>query len=505
MRCLSCHADNDDFADVCLSCGQSLAGAFKPGSVVASRYEILTPLGKGGMGMVYKAHDRVLEEEIAIKVLRADVARSPDMARRFRSEIRLARKVTHRNVCRIHEYGEDQGLRYISMELIEGVDLKKVIRERKGGLPEPEAFELSIQIARGLQAIHEVGIVHRDLKTANIMRDARGVVKLMDFGIAKEENAGNTSATAAGDIVGTPEYMSPEQAEGSLDIDTRTDVYSLGAVLYAMLTGRPPFQAASPVDTVLLVLEQEPVPPRVLNPLADRDLEMIALKCLQKPPELRYASAAALAADLDAYLHDEPVSARNGLFSQVMTRWFRETHHAPVLEHWGALWMWHSLVLLVISLWTNWLHVRGHGSPWPYLGLWTAGLGAWASIFWALRRRAGPVTFVERQIAHVWASSLAAIAIVFVVEMLLGLPVLTLSPLLAISSGMVFLVKAGMLSGRFYGQAVALFATAVAMAWLQRNGYRWGITLFGVVAAISFFLPGWKYHRQRVCARQTRV
>ena len=155
--------------------------------------------------------------------------------------------------------------------------------------------------------------------------------------------------------------MAPEQAAGNRGkIGPASDVYSLGTILYQMLTGRPPFQAASPVETVLLVLEQDPLPPRLLNPQADRDLEMIALKCLQKPPDLRYATAEALADDLEAYLADEPTAARCGLFSQVLARAFRETHHATVLENWGLLWMWHSLALLIACLLTNLLAVARH-------------------------------------------------------------------------------------------------------------------------------------------------
>ena len=199
---------------------------------------------------------------------------------------------------------------------------------------------------------------------------------------------------------------------------------------------------------------------------------------------------------MDAYLADEPTAARSGVFSQVVARLFRETHHATVLENWGLLWMWHSLALLVTCLLTNLLQWEGATSPLPYVALWTAGLGTWATIFWTLRRRSGPVTFVERQIAHVWASSMIAIALLFVVEMILGMPVLTLSPVLALTSGMIFLVKAGTLSGQFYFQALALFATAVVMAAMQRAEIPFGITLFGIVSAGCFFFPGLKYYRQ---------
>ena len=184
-------------------------------------------------------------------------------------------------------------------------------------------------------------------------------------------------------------------------------------------------------------------------------------------------------------------------FMQVVARAFRETHHATVLENWGLLWMWHSLALFITAFLTNVLQWIGTTSPLPYLALWIVGLGTWAIIFWTLRRRSGPVTFVERQIAHVWAASMLSIALLFVVELILGLPVLTLSPVLALTSGMIFLVKAGMLTGQFYLQAAALFATAIAMAALQRANIPIGITLFGVVSAGCFFFPGLKYYRQQ--------
>jgi serine/threonine-protein kinase len=289
--------------------------------------------------------------------------------------------------------------------------------------------------------------------------------------------------------------MSPEQAAGRRDfVGPASDIYNLGAILYHCLTGRPPFAAPSPVDVVLQVLEQDPPPPRLINPHVDPDLELIAVKALQKPPELRYATAAAMADDLSAYLSDEPISARSSQFSDILSRLFRETHHAAVLEHWGLLWMWHSLALLVLCFTTNWFSLRGITTPEPYLALWLMGLGTWAAIFWALRRRAGPITFVERQIAHVWAGSVVCSTMLYVVEYLLGLPVLTLSPVLGLVSGMVFLVKAGILTGAFYFQAVALFATASVMALWPK----YGISIFGVVSAACFFVPGWKYYRQRV-------
>ncbi|RPH36700.1 MAG: serine/threonine protein kinase, partial [Planctomycetota bacterium] len=213
MICPSCKAANQESAGACRECGRPLAAALPTitrGTVLASRYEIVSPLGRGGMGMVYKARDRVLEATVAIKTLRPEIAAEPGVAHRFMSEIKLARKVRHENVCAIHEYGDDGALRFIAMELVEGVEVRRILRER-GRLPTDSAFEVTLQVGRGLQAIHEAGIVHRDLKTSNLMVDAHGLVRLMDFGIARQAGS---EFTVAGQILGTPDYMSPEQAQG---------------------------------------------------------------------------------------------------------------------------------------------------------------------------------------------------------------------------------------------------------------------------------------------------
>ncbi|HSD27614.1 MAG TPA: serine/threonine-protein kinase [Vicinamibacteria bacterium] len=298
MICPSCKALNDAAAEACFTCGRMLS-ALTQGDVIANRYKIESVLGKGGMGMVYRAHDRMLDETVAIKVLRGEFANTAEMAKRFRQEIRLARKVTHRNVCRIHEYGEDGTRRYISMEYVEGTDIKQLARDMGGLLDADEAFDVAVQAADGLQAIHDVGIIHRDLKTSNIMLDKSGRVRLMDFGIAKSEatdrGSGGGGLTVDGQVMGTPEYMSPEQCMGDRTINHQSDVYALGIVIYEIFTGTVPFRGDTPVATLFKHI-QESVP--FEGPLAARippSAVPVLRKALAKERKDRYPSAASLA------------------------------------------------------------------------------------------------------------------------------------------------------------------------------------------------------------------
>ena len=292
MTCLSCRADNEPSAKACFACGAPLDPALAglaDGALFASRFEILGPLGRGGMGMVYRAFDRELGETVAIKVLRPDVAReSGRNEQRFRSEIRLARRVRHRNVCSVYGDGEDRGLLYICMELIEGENLARSAREGSG-LPPAEAWSATLQVADGLRAIHEVGVVHRDLKTANLMRDHAGIVRVMDFGIAKqhEPGAGGATVTATGALMGTPEYMSPEQLRGD-EVDFRSDLYSLGVVVYELFTGALPFRGDTPVATIVKQLQEAP---DLGLPALPEALRPVLARALAKSPDDRFATA----------------------------------------------------------------------------------------------------------------------------------------------------------------------------------------------------------------------
>lgn len=288
--CPACGAAIAEGAAQCPACG--LEAALAPGTVLAGRYELLALVGTGGLGRVYRAHDRALDDAVAVKVLTESAARSPDLARRFRDEIRLARRVRHPHVCAIHEYGEEGPRRFVVMELVDGVDLHRVLVER-GPLPPGEAAEVAVQVASGLEAVHAVGIVHRDLKTANIMRDRRGVVRLLDFGLAKavERTEPGADLTGARRVVGTPEYMSPEQIRGE-PMDARSDLYSLGVVLYELLTGTTPFRGRSPMDTLAKHLSEPPPLYGVAAARLPEVLVPVLRKALAKHPEDRYASCA---------------------------------------------------------------------------------------------------------------------------------------------------------------------------------------------------------------------
>jgi eukaryotic-like serine/threonine-protein kinase len=453
-------------------------------------YELLEEIGRGGMGVVFRATQLSLDREVAIKMILRDRLASEGERQRFFAEARATAQLQHPGIVPVYDVGEIDGRPYFAMQYLQGRTLLELIAT--GELDQREAARHLEKITRAVQFAHASGILHRDIKPSNIFIDLAGEARLTDFGLAKQSDNGE-SLTRTGVVLGTPTYMSPEQASGRMgQLGPASDIYSLGSVLYHALTGRPPFTAKSAMDVLLQVLEQDPPNPRLIDPKIDRDLEMIVVRCLQKPPELRYASAKALADDLAAYRKDEPISARSGQFAQIVARWFRETHHAPILENWGLLWMWHSLVLLIACVLTEVL-AWNEAPRSSFALLWTVGLGAWAAVFWAMRRRMGPVTFVERQIAHVWGASMIGIGALFPIEWLMGLEPLKLTPLIAVISAMMFIIKAGILNGAFYVQGACLLASSIPMVLWPNVAH----LMYGLVAALCFFVPGLKYYRQR--------
>lgn len=279
-------------------------------------YELLEEIARGGMGVVYRARQVTLRRIVAVKMILAGELANQTEVERFYTEARAAAHLHHPNIVAIHEVGQHQAQHYFSMDYVAGESL--ATRIARGPLPAREAAALLRKVAQAVAFAHVEGVIHRDLKPANILLDAKGEPHVTDFGLAKrvQDPVGRISnpspdLTQTGQVLGTPSYMPPEQAAGKTkDIGPRSDVYSLGAVLYCALTGRPPFQAASTLDTLLQVLDREPVPPRALDSAIPRDLETICLKCLAKEPDKRYPSAQELAADLDRFLAGQPVHAR---------------------------------------------------------------------------------------------------------------------------------------------------------------------------------------------------
>ncbi len=312
MKCPRCQADNPEDTRYCGRCGLEFQGGgevadsptwtyqtprrgLERGTTFARRFEIVEEVGKGGMGTVYKAYDTKIKEVVALKILKPEIGSDPEVIDRFRNEIKLARKVSHRHVCRMYDLGEEGLSFFISMEFVAGEDLKSFIR-RSGHLNELKTLDLARQISEGLAEAHRLGVVHRDLKPQNIMIDRDGNAKIMDFGIARSLHA--RGITGTGVIIGTPEYMSPEQADAK-EVDARADVYSFGAILYEMVTGRVPFDGETPLSIVLKHKSTPAPDPRKTNAQISPGLGAIILRCLEKEKAKRYQKMAEILEDLD--------------------------------------------------------------------------------------------------------------------------------------------------------------------------------------------------------------
>src|SRR5882724_2414006 len=292
-------------------------------------YELLEEIGRGGQGVVFRARQKSLNRTVAVKVISLGQWASKAHLKRFRLEAEAAARLEHPGIVPIHEVGERDGSCYFSMKFIEGGQLDEVARREP--MPIRHTVELIAKVARTVHYAHEHGILHRDLKPGNILLDAKGEPHLTDFGLARLVES-ESSVTHTLEVLGTPSYMAPEQAVGNnAAISGVTDVYGLGAVLYQLLTGQPPFAGGTTYETIRLLLDTEPRPPRLLNPKIDRDLSTICLKCLDKDPQRRYPSALALAEDLEHWLKHEPIQARRtGIFTRAR-KWVRRNPASALL------------------------------------------------------------------------------------------------------------------------------------------------------------------------------
>jgi len=349
-------------------------------------YEILEVLGRGGMAVVYKARQHSLRRLVAIKVILAGPHASPEEITRFRIEAESVAQLHHPHIVQVYEVGQQTGYPYCSLEFVEGGNLSQ--RLNGNPLPAAQAAQIAEQLARAIEVAHAHHIVHRDLKPSNILLTSDGQPKITDFGLAKWMDS-DPVQTRTGAVMGTPGYMAPEQAEGKKNVGPAADVYGLGAILYELLTGRPPFQAETVLDTVMRVVSEEPIPPRRLRADVPKDLETICLKCLEKDPRRRYVSARALADDLHCYLRGEAISARPPSLLGRLERWARLRPALAITLIALAFFYVNHLVLIRLG-------VEGEGGDfhWFVTGL----LAAWAcgaAVFqWLTARRDTVFTFV---------------------------------------------------------------------------------------------------------------
>jgi serine/threonine protein kinase/tetratricopeptide (TPR) repeat protein len=322
MKCPKCQHENPEDTIYCGKCGAQLPSPgeisaptqtvetakeeLTTGTTFADRYQIIEELGKGGMGNVYKVLDTKIKEKIALKLLKPEIASDKKTIERFSNELKFSRKIRHENVCQMYDLNEEKGTHYITMEYVHGEDLKRLIR-KMGQMSAGQAVSLAKQVCEGLTEAHKLGVVHRDLKPQNIMVDEEGKARIMDFGIARSLKG--KGMTGAGVMIGTPEYMSPEQVEGK-DVDQRSDIYSLGVILYEMVTGRVPFEGDTPFTIGVKQKSEIPREPRELNSQVPSDLSSVIMKCLEKDKEKRYQSAGEVRSELIAIEKGIPTTER---------------------------------------------------------------------------------------------------------------------------------------------------------------------------------------------------
>jgi hypothetical protein len=454
-------------------------------------YDLFGELGRGGMGVVYKAHDRKLNRVVALKMILPGPLSTEEDVRRFHTEAEAAGRLRHPNIVAVHAVGSIEGTHYYSMDFINGPSL--AARVADGPLPGPVAARYLVTVARAVQHAHDQGVLHRDLKPSNILLDAEDRPHVTDFGLAKRLG-GDSRQTRTGAVLGTPSYMAPEQAAGKVhELGPACDVYGLGAVLYELLTGRPPFRAETPIDTLMQVMEHQPVPPRLLNPKVPRDLETICLKCLEKEPRARYPSAAALADDLERFLLGESITARSVNVLGRLASALERSQLDPRFHDWGNL----LLMIAPLTLFGQvalWLCVQWGDKPVGPALAWVGQYGLMALCFLRFRgRRLLPTTASERHLWSIWIGYFIACFVAARISMHLygreNIYDSSLYPMWAMASGLAFFVMGSVYWGRCYAIAIAFFALALLMPFhLSSAPLAFGALWCVVLAAVGWHL-----------------
>jgi hypothetical protein len=454
-------------------------------------YEILGELGRGGMGVVYQARQIALQRIVALKMILGGGHASGTDLQRFRTEAEAIARLQHPHIVQIYEVGEHNGLAYFSLEFCAGGSLEKKL----GGTPLPprEAAALVEKLAHAMQAAHDKGVIHRDLKPANVLLADDGTPKITDFGLAKKLD--EVGKTQTGSIMGTPSYMAPEQAAGSKGLTPATDVYGLGALLYELLTGRPPFRAETPLDTLLHVLERQPAPPRLLNPNVDRDLETICLKCLEKNPRHRYPSARGLAADLKLYLAGEPITARSLNLMERLASALGRSRDDAQFRGYGRLLCGFAVIVFLAEVAAA-VVIHTQQPSWLLAAIHATQVTLMILLLWGRRRyRLLPATAAERQMWSIWAGYLVSCLVIgMAYRALLGFEAeveLSLYPALATVSGLAFFA----LGSQYWGWCYLFGVSFFGLALLMTLDLRWAPVEYGTLWAALLTTIGLRLRR----------
>ena len=470
-------------------------------------YELLAEVARGGMGIVYRARQVALDRVVALKMILAGRLANEDEVQRFRTEAAAAAKLQHPNIVAVYDTDVVDGHHYFTMEFIDGVGLDRQLKD--GPLAGKVAARYVRILARAVQYAHKQGILHRDLKPSNILIDDNDEPHISDFGLAKKLH-GDSGQTRTGAILGTPSYMSPEQAQGKTnELGAACDIYSLGAVLYELITGRPPFRAETPLDTVMQVIDHQPVPPRLLNPNVEHDLETICLKCLEKEPAMRYESAERLGEDLQHYLDGESINARSFNVIDRMKRTLERDQHMADYSAWSSM-------VLVMAAAVGVEHIAvfllvQFGQPTLYIlaarGLLFVALGF---LFWNRRgAQLLPTNASERELWTIWIGYFTTyffiVGVTFLLHHWLGIlepgpewPAnryfreLMPYPFITLISGLCFFV----MGANYWGRCYAIGAVFFVVALLMTFDLTFGPLIFGLLWAVVLALLGKHLRKQ---------